>query len=103
MSETITAPSTREGLARDSGTFLSERERRASAGRNRLNVGEYERWASVLGGGMLALYGLRRGSWGGLALAALGGMLVQRGVSGHCSCYAALGINTAHRPQGPMA
>jgi hypothetical protein len=68
-----------------------------------LNVGEYERWASVFGGGLLALYGLTRRSWGGLALAALGGMLVQRGVSGHCHCYAALEINTADRPHGPMA
>ena len=68
-----------------------------------LNVGEYERWASVLGGGMLAFYGWTRRSWRGLALTALGGMLVQRGVSGHCRCYAALGINTAHRPRGPMA
>src|SRR5207245_4932730 len=68
-----------------------------------LNVGEYERWASILGGGMLALYGLSRRSWGGLALAAVGGMLVERGVAGRCRCYSALGISTADRPQGPMA
>src|SRR5438874_10148087 len=80
-----------------------ERDRRALVDQRMLNVGEYERWASVFGGGMLALYGLTRRSWGGLALAALGGMFVQRGVSGHCLCYAALGINTADRPHGPMA
>jgi uncharacterized membrane protein len=80
-----------------------ERERRTLGGHGMLNVGEYERWASVLGGGILALYGLTRRSWRGLALAACGGMLVERGLTGHCRCYAALGINTAHRPQGPMA
>jgi uncharacterized membrane protein len=62
-----------------------------------LNVGDYERWASVFGGSILGLYGLTRRSWSGLVLAALGGMLVQRGLSGHCSCYAALGISTAEQ------
>lgn len=68
-----------------------------------LNVGEYERWASVLGGSALALYGLERGSWAGFALAGLGGSLIYRGATGHCACYAALGINTAARPRGPAA
>jgi uncharacterized membrane protein len=67
-----------------------------------LNVGEYERWASVLGGGSLALYGLTRGSWSGLALAALGAPLIYRGATGHCACYAALGVSTADRPHGPL-
>ncbi len=80
-----------------------ESESQTQGGHGMLNVGEYERWASVLGGSMLALYGLTRRSWRGLALAAFGGMLVERGVTGRCPCYRALGINTAHRPQGPMA
>ncbi len=42
---------------------------------------EDSRWAFVLGGGVLALYGLTRRSWGGIALAAVGGMLIQRGVT----------------------
>lgn len=78
-----------------------EGEKRFPGGHRTLNVGEMERWASVLGGGMLALYGMTRRSWGGLALAALGGMLLQRGVRGYCPCYALLGIDTAqpaHRP-----
>jgi uncharacterized membrane protein len=78
----------------------------ASAGRaknDELNVGEYERWASALAGGALALYGLKRGSWGGLALTALGGLFVYRGVTGHCGCYSALGISTAARPTGALA
>lgn len=62
-----------------------------------VNVGDSERWLSLVGGGLLGLYGLTRGSLGGLALAAVGGSLVYRGVSGHCSLYQALGVNTADR------
>jgi len=68
-----------------------------------LNVGEYERWASVLGGSALAIYGLTRSSLPGLGLAALGGAFIYRGLTGHCDCYAALGINTADRPRGANA
>jgi uncharacterized membrane protein len=46
-------------------------------------------------GGLLTLYGLTRGSLGGLGLAALGGGLLYRGASGHCHLYEALGVNTA--------
>ena len=61
----------------------------------RVNVGEVERWASAIGGGALALYGLTRGSLGGVALALAGGTLIYRGVTGHCNVYEAAGINTA--------
>ena len=64
-----------------------------------VNVGETERWASAIGGGALALYGLTRlitnGSWTGAVLALVGGSLVYRGTSGHCAMYEAAGINTA--------
>lgn len=66
-----------------------------------VNVGQAERWASLLGGGALALFGLSRDNLAGYGLAALGGMLVYRGLSGHCSAYSALGIDTAHRGQNP--
>jgi uncharacterized membrane protein len=61
------------------------------------NVGDGERLASFLGGSALALFGLSRGSLGGLALAAVGGSLVYRGMSGYCAVYDALGVDT--RPQ----
>jgi uncharacterized membrane protein len=69
-----------------------------------INVGDTERWLSLLGGGALALYGLSRGSLGGLALAALGGGLIYRGASGHCPAYDSLGMNTAerHSPQASV-
>jgi len=64
------------------------------------NVNDMERWASIAGGGALALYGLSRSSVAGALLAALGGGLLYRGLTGRCSMYAALGISTAP-PHGP--
>jgi uncharacterized membrane protein len=69
-------------------------ERRASP---TVNVGDAERLASFVGGTALAAFGLARGTLGGLALAAVGGCLVYRGVSGHCDVYKALGVSTAER------
>jgi uncharacterized membrane protein len=61
-----------------------------------VNVGQTERQISAIGGGALALYGLTRGSLGGLLLAGVGGALVYRGVTGHCPAYTATGVNTNH-------
>jgi uncharacterized membrane protein len=63
-------------------------------------VGETERVASLVGGGLLAVYGLLRASPGGLLLAALGGALAYRGLTGHCPMYSALGVSTAE-PRAP--
>src|SRR5256714_7602646 len=60
-----------------------------------VNVGQTERWAAALGGGALALYGITRGSLGGIALALVGAALVQRGYSGHCNLYEAMGYSSA--------
>lgn len=59
------------------------------------NVGPRERLASALGGGVLALDGLRRGSTTGLAEALLGVGLAYRGATGHCPVYGSLGVSTA--------
>jgi len=61
-----------------------------------INVGPTERTVSAAAGALLALAGLSRRSVGGLALAALGGGLIYRGVSGNCPAYRAAGIDTAH-------
>jgi uncharacterized membrane protein len=58
-----------------------------------VNVGDNERMASAIAGGALALYGLRRGSLGGLLLAGLGAALGYRGITGHCALYERLGID----------
>jgi uncharacterized membrane protein len=64
-----------------------------------INVGETERLASVIGGGMLALGGLVfcPNTVGKLVSAALGGALAYRGLSGHCHLYDALGISSADK------
>jgi uncharacterized membrane protein len=62
-----------------------------------VNVASNERWLSAVGGGALALYGLKHGGLSGTLLALLGGPLIYRGVTGHCHGYAALGINTAQQ------
>src|SRR4051794_25318166 len=65
-----------------------------------VNVGDMERAASLIGGGGLMLYGLTRGTLGGVGLALLGGALIYRGTTGQCAGYKALGINTT-QSRGP--
>jgi len=50
---------------------------------------------SMIGGTVLAAYGLLRGSFSGLALAAIGGALIWRGHTGHCEMYHMLGHSSA--------
>jgi len=81
----------------DFSRTMSDREHNYGAMQQRdadINVGEVERWASALGGGALALYGLSKAP-SGLLLTLLGGVLVYRGVTGHCHVYEAMNINTA--------
>ena len=59
-----------------------------------VNVGETERWLSLIGGSTLALYSLRR-SLGGLLLLVAGGALICRGLTGHCSLYQTMGVSSA--------
>ena len=59
------------------------------------NISDVEKWFSVALGTGLALYGLSQRRTGGWILTALGGMFVQRGATGHCHVYEALGLNTA--------
>jgi len=64
------------------------------------NVRESERWASIIGGGTLVAFGLAKKDWRGVGLAALGGGLLWRGLTGHCDAYQALGVNTARKGTG---
>lgn len=63
-----------------------------------INVGQIERWLSMVAGAMLAGWGLkRRDTIGGTA--ALGAAaLLYRGGTGHCHVYDALGIDHGHSP-----
>src|SRR5579883_3670995 len=60
-----------------------------------VNVGDTERLLSLLGGAALGLFGLSRRSLGGLGLAAVGGSLLYRGMTGHCPGYQSLGVSSA--------
>lgn len=60
-----------------------------------INVGQAERWASIFGGAALVVSGLMRRNRGGLMLAGVGGGLLYRGLTGHCTVYQALNVNTA--------
>lgn len=64
------------------------------------NVSEAERWLSLVGGSSLVAYGLARRNTAGFGLAALGGSLLWRGMTGHCPMYETLGVNTAERGYG---
>jgi uncharacterized membrane protein len=66
-----------------------------------INVGWNERRLSLIGGAGLVLLGLARRSLAGAALAAAGGLLTYRGVTGRCGLYRRLGMNTARDDRGP--
>lgn len=60
-----------------------------------MNVGVVERIASLVGGAVLAAYGITRSSVAGYTAAAAGGALIFRGVTGYCPANAAVGRNSA--------
>ncbi len=62
-----------------------------------VNVGDTERYASIAGGAVLALTGLRLRGWPGVALGLISGHLLYRGITGHCHIFEALGLNSARR------
>lgn len=68
------------------------------------NVNGVERLLSVAAGGALAAYALTRDDkgWGALGLGLLGGALLERGVSGHCGVYGALGLTSADEGRRPQ-
>jgi uncharacterized membrane protein len=62
----------------------------------RVNIGRVERWLSMVAGGALAAYGLKRREAPGGAAAIAGAALLYRGATGHCDLYQALGVNRAY-------
>ncbi|HEX8199891.1 MAG TPA: SRPBCC family protein [Isosphaeraceae bacterium] len=70
-------------------------------GAGTVNVGQGERLASNIGGGVLVLAGMLRGGLSGLTMTLLGGALLYRGVTGHCHLYEALGASTSDEGRGP--
>src|SRR5438105_277048 len=68
-----------------------------------VNVGEMERYGSIIGGAALIAAAIWRRSIPGALLGVLGGAFIWRGITGHCACYEALGLNRAgtQRPGVP--
>ncbi len=65
--------------------------------RKEINVGEWERWASAVGGGALLALALRRGyhhSSVGVGLLLVAGHALYRGMTGHDRVFHALGIDS---------
>jgi len=60
-----------------------------------VNVGDMERVASALAGGVLVASGLGRGSLFGFVLGLGGAALIHRGLTGHCAVYDRLGKSTS--------
>jgi uncharacterized membrane protein len=58
-----------------------------------VNVGDFERYLSLLGGGLLALCTIRR-SLGTVVLLAGAGALLYRGWTGHCALYQTMGLSS---------
>lgn len=66
----------------------------ASPGEGAVNVGEQERWISMISGAALTIYGLTKKDVAGAALSLTGGYLFYRGQTGHCVIYESMGVNT---------
>jgi uncharacterized membrane protein len=63
--------------------------------RSARNISEAERWASMIGGAALTLYGVSRLRRNGWILATFGVLLVRRGFTRHCHTYDLLNMSTA--------
>jgi len=68
----------------------------------RTNVNDVERLLSVAAGGALAAYALKKRDLSALVVGLLGGALVERGVTGHCHVYDALGLSTTDGDGRPV-
>lgn len=64
------------------------------------NISQLERLISAGLGGALVAGGLLRGRWSGLLMTLVGGSLLYRGASGHCTMYQQLGIDTCQAHGG---
>ena len=70
-----------------------------------MNVGDAERIGSTIAGLVLISRAVAKPTIGRIALGFAGAMLLQRGLTGHCSLYDALDIDTMgarHRPRNAV-
>ncbi|MEW5929882.1 MAG: SRPBCC family protein [Gemmatimonadota bacterium] len=81
------------------GEWAAARQESSEGGADK-NVSGPERIASLAGGGILALAGLKRGGVGGALAALAGAALLERGATGHCRVYGSLGVSSARGDTG---
>lgn len=104
MAESLAEAMQNAGIVSSGETSGSSLQSSGTRGSSDVNVGEIERWASAIGGGALAVYGIARlvqGNWLGAVVGLVGGSLIYRGATGHCQMYEALSISTAQETQNP--
>lgn len=89
------------GTSPDSVYGSEQQQQEEREGSRYVNIGTTERAISTAAGALLAVAGLSRRSLPGLIVAALGGGMIYRGVSGHCDVLAALGIDRSDRAGEP--
>ena len=88
-----------EGLG--TGYYEVDRpSRRMRPARRHVNVGNLERWLSVVAGGALAAYAFRQRRKQGGAAAIVGAAMLHRGMTGHCNVYQTIGLNRAGGSRG---
>jgi len=80
--------------ARSSSDARDSHDRYSNRSGPRLNVAKPERIGSVALGAAMVGYGLRRRDPVGLIAALIGGAFIQRGATGHCMVYDAMGVST---------
>ncbi|WP_447980043.1 SRPBCC family protein [Candidatus Nitrospira bockiana] len=83
--------------------MVTRTEQGEPTGRNgsaSVNVSDAERMASGIAGAALAAFGIRRGGVPGLAMAALGGALLYRSVTGHSRVYKVMGLRVVRTTSG---
>jgi uncharacterized membrane protein len=59
-----------------------------------MNLSDIERWASIIAGAGLLIFGVRQRRATGIAAGALGAGLIARGSSGYCPVYAAANVSS---------
>jgi uncharacterized membrane protein len=92
MAATTSAPQRVKGS--HTGPRRSGLTYRAPNGQQSHNVAKPERIGSVALGAALIAYGLKQRDAKGMLAAFVGGAFVQRGATGHCPVYDALGVST---------
>lgn len=65
-----------------------------------VNIHPIERWASVIGGSLLAAAGIRKRSAAGGVMVIAGSEMLRRGITGRCFLYQTFGVRTASTGQG---